>query len=480
MMKTKWIFMLMIGMLAMACTDDDDFSMSPSHTLTFSTDEVHLGTVFSAVPTATQSFWVYNRSGYSLRCRNIQLQNGNQTGFRVNVDGSYLSPTSGFQVSDVEIRKGDSIRVFVELTSPLNHQTEPIPLTDNLLFNLESGVQQIMPLGADTWDAAQVTDWVVSENTFFESTQPTIIYGGITVAEGATLTIGAGTTLYFHPDAGINVHGRLVVQGTAEQPVVLRGDRIDNMFDYLPYDNVSGQWKGIHFYETSYDNSIDHADIHSTCDAVVCDASDVSKLKLRLYNTIVHNCQGYGLRSVHSVVDVQNSQITNTLADCVSILGGVAYFLHCTIAQFYPFDGDRGVALRFTNYEGDNKYPLYAMDCVNTIVTGYADDVIMGDADEEATYQFSFHHCLLRTPPIEDSDHVHDIIWEPTDDEDGYGWHMFKVFDTDNLVYDFHLAEGAAAIGKADPAESLPLDLSGTPRDAEPDLGCYEYVKTEE
>ena len=57
---------------------------------------------------------------------------------------------------------------------------------------------------------------------------------------------------------------------------------------------------------------------------------------------------------------------------------------------------------------------------------------------------------------------------------------MFKVFDTDNLVYDFHLAEGAAAIGKADPAESLPLDLSGTPRDAEPDLGCYEYVKTEE
>ena len=79
MMKTKWIFMLMIGMLAMACTDDDDFSMSPSHTLTFSTDEVHLGTVFSAVPTATQSFWVYNRSGHSLRCRNIQLQNGNRT-----------------------------------------------------------------------------------------------------------------------------------------------------------------------------------------------------------------------------------------------------------------------------------------------------------------------------------------------------------------------------------------------------------------
>ncbi len=472
--------MLMMAALAVACTDDDDFSVSPSHTLTFSTDEVKFGTVFSAVPTAAKSFWVYNRSGHSLRCKNIQLQNGNQTGFRVNVDGTYLSPTSGFQMPDVEIRRGDSLRVFVELTSPLNNQTEPIPLTDNLLFNLESGVQQIMPLGADTWDAKKITDWTVTEDTYYESTQPTIIYGTIHVNEGATLTIGQGTTLYMHADAGIDVYGRLQIQGTAENPVVLRGDRIDNMFDYLPYDNVSGQWQGIHFYESSYDNSILHADIHSARNAIVCDASDVSKLKLKLYNSIVHNCQGYGLKSVHSVVDVQNSQITNTLSDCVYVLGGVAYFLHCTIAQFYPFEGERGVALRFANFQNEDKYPLYAMDCVNTIVTGYADDVIMGEADEETTYQFSFHHCLLRTPAIEENEHVHDVIWEPTDDEDGYSWHAFKVFDTDNLVYDFHLAEGAAAIGKGDPAESLPLDLSGTPRDAEPDLGCYEYVETEE
>ena len=35
--------------------------------------------------------------------------------------------------------------------------------------------------------------------------------------EGSTLTIAAGTTLYFHGDAGINVNGRLICNGTADK-----------------------------------------------------------------------------------------------------------------------------------------------------------------------------------------------------------------------------------------------------------------------
>ena len=91
-----------------SCSDDDSFSLSTNHLLTFSTDTVKLDTVFSNVPTPTKTLWVFNRSGDGIRCVNVRLERGNQTGFRVNVDGTYLGEASGFQTSNVEIRNKDS------------------------------------------------------------------------------------------------------------------------------------------------------------------------------------------------------------------------------------------------------------------------------------------------------------------------------------------------------------------------------------
>ena len=475
----QWFFtIVLLGAFCLlgACTDDDSFTASPSNLLSFSTDSVKMDTVFSTVPTATKSFWVYNRSGKNIRCSNIRLEKGNQTGFRVNVDGSYLGASSGYQLNDLEIRNKDSVRVFVELTSPLNYQDKPTWMKDDLVFTLESGVQQRVNLNAFTWDAEMMTDLVVDQDMTLSGDKPIIIYGGITVKEGATLVIEPGTTLYFHADAGIDVHGRLIVSGDAWNNVVLRGDRIDHMFDYLPYDNVSGQWQGIRFFESSYENIINYADIHSASDAIVCDSSAVDRLKLSLYCSVIHNCKGAGIQSVHSVVDVENCQVTNTLGDCVAIHGGVAQLMHCTLAQFYPFDANRGVALRFSNYLNEHVYPLYDFKCYNSIVTGYADDVIMGEAKEEVPYTFLFDHCLLRTPKIEDDERLKEVTWEDPQDTIQAGVKHFAKIDTDNLRYDFRLSSVSAAIGKADKENTLTYDRLGVIRDEEPDLGCYEYV----
>ena len=249
------------------------------------------------------------------------------------------------------------------------------------------------------------------------------------------------------------------------------------MFSYLPYDRVSGQWKGIRFHEPSYENTINYADIHSTYNGIVCDSSGVDRLKLSLYNSIVHNCQGYGVKVVHSVVDVVNCQITNTLMDCLAVYGGAARVMQSTIAQFYSFDANRGAALRFANYDEERILPLYQFDCVNCLVTGYADDVVMGEADSTATYNFSFENCLLRTPAISDTIRVKNVIWEnPEDTLTGSVKHFAKM-DTENLIYDFRLDSLSTAIGKALPIEGLPYDRLGIRRDEEPDLGCYEYVK---
>ena len=476
----RFLLLLSCTLLCLAivsCSDDDSFSTSQANRLTFSTDTVKLDTVFSKVPTATKTFWVYNRSGDGIRCSNIRLANGNQTGFRVNVDGSYLGATSGYQVNDLEIRKNDSIRVFVELTSPNNNQVEPTLLQDDLVFSLESGTQQKVNLRAWTWDVEMWNNPLIDSDTTIPASKPIIIYGGLTVNQGATLTIEQGATLFFHADAGMEVYGRLMINGTVDNNVVLRGDRIDRMFDYLPYDRVSGQWKGIHFHESSYENVIDFADIHSAGDAIVCDSSDVSRLKLSLYNSIVHNNEGHGLKSVHAVVDVKNCQITNTLGDCVNICGGVCLLQHCTMAQFYPFSADRGVALRFGNVNSDGVYPLYDFSCVNSLITGYADDVIMGEADPTANYVFKFDHCVLRTPAIDDTERILSVVWENPEKEDSVGTHHFALIDVDLQDYDFRLDSLSIAIGKANPEMVLEYDRLGVRRDDEPDVGCYEYVK---
>ena len=188
--------------------------------MTFSTDTVRLDPVFSNVPSPRRDMWVYNRSGEGIRCTNIRLERGNQSGFRVNVDGTYLGASSGYQTNQVELRDKDSLRVFVEVTTPYNHAGKPNLVDDNLIFTLESGVVQKVNLNVYSWDAQLLRDVKISRDSVLSSgATPIIIYGGITVDEGATLTIAAGTTLYFHADAGIDVFGRLNILGNADENV---------------------------------------------------------------------------------------------------------------------------------------------------------------------------------------------------------------------------------------------------------------------
>ncbi len=81
----KILASIALAMMLFACTDDDSFTTSPDYQLSFSTDTLKLDTTFSNVPTAAKSFWIYNYSGDGIRCSNIRLERGNQSGFRVNI-----------------------------------------------------------------------------------------------------------------------------------------------------------------------------------------------------------------------------------------------------------------------------------------------------------------------------------------------------------------------------------------------------------
>lgn len=462
--------MAFLSIQVVSCVEDDTFT-SRGGMLSFSVDTLSLDTVFSNVPSTTQSFWVYNPSEYNILCSSIALQNGNQTGFRVNVDGTYLGATVGYQMQNEEIRKGDSIRIFVELTSPMQHSDAPLKLEDNLVFKFEDGSQQQIPLKAYSWDAQLLRNLVITKDTTLQTSKPLVVYGGIKVDSAATLTLGAGTTLYFHEDAGMDVYGSLKSLGGVGQEVVLRGDRLDNMFDYLPYDRTPGQWQGITFHESSKDNELQCTDLHGAYDGIVVSGKDAGKQMLRMESCTVHDCQGYGIVAEHAMVQLNNCQLTNTLHDCVSLMDVSAELNHCTLAQFYPFDANRGAALSFTS-------PITNLNVKNSLLTGYANDVLTGVlADDSHAYNYSFDHCIIRTPRVETGDSIFftDVVFEDVKDTLYYGHKHFILMDTDNLRYDFHLSSASPAIGKANVSSSLSLDRDGKERDDTPDVGCYEW-----
>lgn len=483
-MKTiiKYIYSL-IGLCCLiafaACDDGDSFTVSPSNVLTFSVDTVKLDTLFSTIPSSTRSFWVYNNSGDGLRNITVRLEGGNQKGFRVNVDGAYLSPEQGYKVSDIEVRNKDSIRVYVELTSAVNYGATPKELKDNLVFVLESGVQQKVALNAWSWDATLLRSPKVESDLTLDSSKPIVVYGDMDVEPGATLTLLPGTKLYFHGNAGLNVKGRLVCKGTATDNVVMRGDRLDRMFAYLPYDRVSGQWRGIKIFKDSYDNEIDHTDIHGAFEGLRVDSSDVSRLSLSLTNSIVHNCQGNALNVVCSKVVLENCQLTNALYHCLAVDGGDVSVNNCTIAQFYPFDSARGSALSFSGIN----YPLVNFNCRNTLITGYANDEMMGGrptGEDANAFNFNFANCTIRTPEVTDEDdeeHFVDVEFEDVADSEHYGIGHFVKIDANMQDYNFHLRKDAGAIGKANPDTATKHDMEDVQRDDKPDVGAYEYIE---
>jgi len=430
--------MAALVLLISACSDNDSFTTNRSNRLTFSQDTIPLDTLFSGVPSVTYTFWVYNHSGDGLRISTVRLEKGSQAGFRVNVDGTFLNPVA----QDLEVRKDDSLRVFVEVTTYENHGDVPQLVEDNLLFTLESGVEQKVNLRTYSWDALQVKDLVINSDTTIETSKPLVVQGsGITVAQGATLTL-RNTTLYFHDEAWLKVEGGLVAEGCT-----LRGDRLDHMFDYLPYDRVSGQWRGIDVKKEALGCWLTDTEVRNAWDAIIADSTQVM-----LTNTVLHNHRGYGLYAKNSDVVLDYCQLSNTEADCLSLHGCTAKVYHTTLAQFYPLTADRGAALAFAPADK----PLI-LECSHTLVTGYNDDVVMGQERDGETTFYQFDNCLLRTPEVDDQEAFTNIIWEQKSDDDDEdtikGKNHFVTVDEENLIYDFTISTKSPAherqIGRA-------------------------------
>ena len=267
------------------------------------------------------------------------------------------------------------------------------------------------------------------------------------------------------------------------------------MFDYLLYDNTPSRWEGIIIHRGSYGSELNHCDLHSSCFGIICEDTqelvpDETKPSVTIDCSVPHNIGGDGLQFNNCVSKVTNTQISNTLGHTVNLNGGSHTFVYCTVAQFYPFTANRGNALNLVSCaEGEEYGLLRKAHFINSVVTGYGEDVIMGEnIPSDGSCNYLFHHCFLNTPVVDDIEHFVGCIFdrdkESEDEEKLVRDENFVLFDTENFIYDFTPKAESKIRSLADKTyPDVPLsDMKGVSRqdDEGPDAGCYEYVPPKE
>lgn len=471
----RYIGIMILSVLLVACNEEAGFSSSPSLRLEFSSDTITFDTIFAEVGSPTAAITVRNPNGDGVRIKGVSLAGGDSSFFNVLVDGQY-----GEYMSDLEIRAKDSILVLASVYPQKGKKEQPLMLSDSLVFTLESGVQQFVALLAYSREVTFMRGVELETDTALAPGHY-VVYDSLVVGENAKLSIPRSTTLYFHDKAYLRVKGTLDVAGVPGAPVVMRGDRTDNMFSYLPYDRIPGQWGGVIFTATSNNNNLVHCDIHSASFGVKVEKGDTVVQRISIESSKIHNFHGNALELVMSRATVRNSLFANSQGNCVKIVGGNVEFVHCTIANFYVWK-QRDVALALYNsYEGEPAPLGYAL-FDNCVVLGSKDDEVMGyfvDYGDSIPHSlnYRFVNSLLNTVEADDTCFVN-VEYDSRDNEI-FGDGHFRLVDNSIFMYDFHLSDVSSARGKASDfyLHVMPYDIDGVLRESgSVDAGCYQYV----
>ena len=442
----------------------DEITDSPSANLSFSTDTVSFGLIFTDLNTPTARLQVFNRNDKGVIISSIKFKNPD-TPFRLNVDG-----VSGQYFSDVEIRANDSIYVFMECFINEDESLEPQRIADQLEF-VTNGVTQDVEVEAWAWNVTRLNNITVEEDLTLTAERPYIIFDTLKVAPSATLTIEPGAWLLFHDKASMKVQGTLLALGEVDNFIRMSGDRLDDILPDVAYDQLAGQWGGIDIAPESFGNRMEYVNMRSTVSGLRVDScGDLSKNKLTLVNSWLHNSQSNALSSEYAAVDAYGCCFSETAGSVVRLIGGYHNFVQCTISNSYLFASlfqpnlYLGHCLEADSEE--NGQPLMTAYFENGIVWGeIGDPIYPGDLLGSNVFM---RNMLFKANGSDDENFI-DCIWN----ED-------PLFYTvrDDYYFNYELQPESPALGRGNPAYLTPLclyDMYGNYRlaDGPPALGAY-------
>jgi hypothetical protein len=472
-----FLALIIIGFTALTTScKKDSFLEDQKVDLRFSQDTLMFDTIFTTIGSSTQYLIVTNPENQKVKVSNIRLAGGTNSNFRINVDGQ-----SGTNFNDVEIAAHDSIYIFVEVTVDPNGGSGPMIITDSIVFET-NGNQQDVDLVAFGRDAYFIVankslgklkyKIIAGENidTTWTKDKPIVVYGYAVVDSTGSLTIEAGTEIYFHSNSGLWIYkgGQLKVLGTKAEPVTFQGDRPEEYYEDLP-----GQWDRIWINESDKQSEINYAIIRNAFIGIQTETlnSVMGANKLILKNTIIQNMSGAGILSRYYQIDAENIAISNCQQYCTALtMGGSYEFRHSTFANYWSYSTRKTPTVYINNYFQDSDYKIYPFDLlkanfINCIVYGNLnEEIVLDNQSQGGQFHFKFDHCLVKTENnVSDPNNWISVTknQEP----------LFEDIDNNDL----HLKSSSAAADKGKGGVSPNLDLDENTRDAStPDLGVYE------
>ena len=479
------LFVLTVLVFTFSCRKDK-ISTDSSDMLSFSTDTVMFDTVFATIGSTTQRLKLYNNSNNTINISSIYLDGGANSQFRINVDG-----VSGNSHSDVEIEGHDSLFVFVEVTIDPNSILSPFVVEDKINFitngnhqnvhlvawgqnahyftpkNFVSGLPNYTCLDGDCGNGNPPI------NTTWINDKPYVIYGFLVIDSLDKLTIDPGVRVHLHNNSGIWVYkdGNIQVNGTQADPVTFQGTRLE-----YAWQDVPGQWDRIWINEGSVDNVFNYAIIKNAFIGIQAEtlpfypSSPTSSNTLRLNGCVIHNNSAVGILATNYKITDTNSVITNSGQYNLLVKGGGDYqFNHTTLADYWSEGTRQSSSVYLQNYYTDINGATQVRDIT---AANFNNSIIHGDQDVEFDYDvlapgsinFTFDHCILKTTNSTSGGNYINMIVNPSG----------TIF-VDKSLHDYHLTAGSPAIN-AGFVSGVTTDHDGNTRDAQPDLGAYEYI----
>ncbi len=494
MIKNKFIGGVVLTMTAImlilwtSCRKDNAYFEGNAN-ISVSTDTISFDTVFTKVGSSTQYFKIYNHEkrpvliGLSFKKNDVQ--------FRINVDGN-----KGRIFENIEVPPNDSIYVFVETTVNPNDplSISPFIIEDELIIkNNDLTISVVLIANGQNANYLPRVNGqgLISylscnlNKVTWNDAKPYVIYG-ILVIDSCELVIPAGTKIYVHGGLAksenqyyndgqliILANGKISINGTAEQKVIIQGDRLEAEFK-----DVAGQWGGIRIFKGSVNNKIEHAIVKNSIIGIAID----SAASLNIKSTALQNITSIGLYANHASVYADNLLIYGTGSNAVALTYGGDYELnYCSFST----DINQDESILINNYKCTD--PLCSgpvltnnlkLRLSNSIISGGSEDEIVIDPFKKedlgkAAFEIKLNNSIVR---------VKDLLKENAFPnffdycKDCYNLKNSDKLFLDRSKNDYRLDTMSVGLSKALPISTIPYDIIGKNRDVlNPDLGCYEF-----
>ncbi len=478
-----------ITFIALHSCQDDSISTDPDIPLRFSLDTLTFDTVFTQIGSATRSFKVYNDLDQAVIINNVQLDDASDF-FRMNVDG-----TSGDLIEDVRIEPNDSIYIFTEVTidPDMDISVSPFVIERSINFTANDSDYSIL---LQAW--GQNANYVPSKDSkstvnllscnlgqiSWDDPKPYVIYGAL-IIDSCEVIIPEGQKVYVHGGIAITdlgtyndgllvllQNGKLTINGTAENPVTIKTDRLEPEFD-----EVQGQWSGILCTPGSEVNMS-----HTTIENSIVGLSVDSTARVTLQSCQIAHTSGSAISASNGLITANNSLFYDNGSYGLSLnFGGVYNFNYCTVANYN--NQDQAVFL--------NNFKCIVADCSeilpnplqatfrNCILVGNDEDEIaladISDGTEPSFFDYNLNNCIVLVDELLDAD-AHPNFFNNCIDCKNINRTDSIFLDIDN--FDFSLDTTSVAIDMAKDISGITTDILGNSREQNtPDIGCYEFQK---